>query len=328
MRRRASSAALLAASLLLVTGCASEQIVKPTLDRRRWLGDWDKAVREVGARRPPEPLTLLHRGDQLEIYLLGLRPQERLPAPTDARGEVLVVVEGGGNVAVAGKPQPVQYGDVLVLPAGTRGLARGSPELPLLALLVRARAAPAPDAPALEPRLLTFDQVFPRSDDASPERVIRHTLGVLPGQLSLHSITVKGGSLPRHVHYAHDEFVMMIDGFGTFGWGDDNGPYQSTRGFVSAPFDAKGMAYIPTRVPHSYEDEANPTRALTFFGPDFEEGERDFYLVPDSDKAKQGDQVNLAPKPAQGVERAEGSRPLTPARRVKFVEGSGPERDE
>lgn len=317
MNRRA--AALLAC---LLAGCVTEQErdrrAPAILSERRWLSDWDRVVSEVqGGETPPAPLTLIHEGEHLGVYLLGLRAQERYAPPPgeEPRAEVVIVVEGGGNVVVEGRPEAVAPGDVLVLPAGARGLARGSPQLPLLCLVVRAKAPPPPDAPPARARILREQEVFPDAVLHGLAAIDRRELASLPGQLSLDALCLRLGKLPRHAHYRHDELVFVIQGFGTFGWGDEAGSAQIARGFTSSPLPTKSLVYIPTRVPHSYLDEATPTLALSVFGPAFEDGqERDFYGVPDYEKKPDAKPIEVA-TPKDGIETTTPTR-YTPTRKV------------
>ncbi len=311
------AAAALGLLACLLAGCVTEEKLLP---ERRWVSEWDRVVREIqrgdGA---PEPFTLIHEGKHLSVHLLGLRPLERYDPVEAPRAEVVIVVEGGGNITVEGEAEAVAPGDVLVLPAGARGVARGSPRLPLLCLVVRAKAPPPPDAPEARARILREQEVFPDAVLHGLAAIDRRELASIPGQLSLNAIAMRLGELPRHLHFRHDELVFMIQGFGTFGWGDEAGSAQIVRGFTSFPLPTKSLVYIPTRVPHSYVDEATPTLALSVFGPAFEDGhERDFYEVPDYEKKPDAKPIEVA-SPKDGIETTAPTH-YTPTRKVVIEE--------
>lgn len=334
MRVARQAVAPLAVAVALLGGCVTDGGSAPRPPRhenRQWFSDWDRLVRETAAQAKTTGAPALERlakdGDQVAIHHLALRPGARLAAPPPA-AEVVIVVEGAGTISVGERARPVEAGAVLVLPAGARGRALARADRPLLALAVRSKAPAPPDATP-RPAILAIDDLFPDAAIHGPAKVWRQRIARLPGQLAVDAVAVKLGEIPRHVHYAHDEVVFVLEGFGTLGHGEDGPPVETdageetleiSRGFVSSAIRTKSLLYLPTRTAHSFLDEANPTLALSISAPELGD-DPDTYAVPDNAQAQQGEVPRYREERRPGVESAIPAP--TPTRRIRFEPGEG-----
>lgn len=187
----------------------------------------------------------LSRGEHLEVSLIAARG--RVPAPSRAADEVLIVVQGPfedeeracGVLQVAGRPRQLTPGTVALLPAGSRGAlepARSRGDKPLLAIVARALKAGG-GAPTGEPWVADLAALDPQlKPEPYPEPEIRPVaslggrIGLYVLALSINVLEAKGdpsvplqervasritaGVLPPRVHAAHDEALLLLLGEG------------------------------------------------------------------------------------------------------------------
>ena len=129
-----------------------------------------------------------------------------------------------------------------------------------LACCLGAGAAPPPAGTALP--VVRLDEI--RAQHPLPAGDASSVLEILRGQgMSANLVQVRT-RVRAHLHRDHEETVLILEGRGIFVLGE--------RGY---PVKSGSIIIIPRRAVHSYEAQ-EPTVALSFFNPPFDNADRTF----------------------------------------------------
>lgn len=233
-----------------------------------WQSTWELVKAELKREGTPSAVRIMHRGAYLSVAAICV--EGTLPPPIRQAAEVLIVVEGKGTLETRGAEHPLTAGSIAVMPAGQRGPIH-APDGGFYALVIRSLNAKAATG---EVSVAGVDEVLPASLIDNPGGNHAHTVGSVSGGLTVRTLSISG-TVGRHVHLAHDEFVFLIGGWGTMGLGSEG----SARHFMSYPLRERSMALIPAHSPHGYSNESDRTLAISISGPSLEAGAEDSFPI-------------------------------------------------
>lgn len=277
MTRRARLAFLAA---LLLSGCGSAP-EKPAPKPRdpqllRFATHWQALKRRYPGTDPTQSFAQpCYETPQLRVELLRALDPLEAPTPELQGAEVLIAIEGNGSIEVAGKLQPFTEGMVAVLPAGARGVLRGTRGDParktkdelLLVLAIRHSdpiAVTEGKPVVLQPHQVWKDEVF----RGASEGVFERQVAAIPGGVALHALEVRGGAndlkqmafwgIPSRVRTLRDQvFLQVSEGMGSFGTRGEGNAVQ----FLS-------LVGIPATIEHHYTSyEPTGSKFLVVLAP-------------------------------------------------------------